>query len=98
MNELKIQNIFERIFLQKAKFMYKISKSITLSYINNRFTLRTVNKTLLSLRSVNQIFKLQDQKMNLQAKFNIFWASHLERFTRLVIKPLTAFDSFIANA
>ena len=52
-NELKILNIFERIFLRKAKFMYKISKSITPSYINEMFTLRTVNKTLLSLRSVN---------------------------------------------
>ena len=53
MNELKILNIFERIFLRKAKFMYKISKSITPSYINDMFTLRTVNETLLSLRSVN---------------------------------------------
>ena len=33
--------------------MYKISKSITPSYINDMFTLRTVNETLLSLRSVN---------------------------------------------
>ena len=52
MNELKILNIFEIIFLRKAKFMYKISKSITPSYINEMFTLRTVNETLLSLRSV----------------------------------------------
>ena len=34
MNELKILNIFERICLRKAKFMYTISKSITPSYIN----------------------------------------------------------------
>ena len=53
MNELKILNIFERIFLQKAKFLYKISKSINPYYINGMFTLRTVNETLLSLRSVN---------------------------------------------
>ena len=33
--------------------MYKISKSITPSYINEMFTLRIVNETLLSLRSVN---------------------------------------------
>ena len=51
MNELKILNIFERI--RKEKFMYKISKSITPSYINPMFTRRTENETLLSLRPVN---------------------------------------------
>ena len=53
MNEIKILNIFEIIFPRKAKFMYKSSKSITPSYINETFTIRTVNETLLSLRSVN---------------------------------------------
>ena len=53
MNDLKILNIYERIFLRKAKFMYKISKSITPSYINAMFTFRPINETLLSLRSVN---------------------------------------------
>ena len=37
MNELKILNIFEVIFLGKAKFMYKISKFITPSYINEEY-------------------------------------------------------------
>ena len=43
MNGLKILNIYERIFLRKAKFMYKISKSITPSYINAMFTFRPIN-------------------------------------------------------
>ena len=43
MNEPKVLNIFERIFLRTAKFMYKILKSITTSYINEMFTLRIVN-------------------------------------------------------
>ena len=53
MDELKILYIFEKKNLRKAKFMYKISKSITPSYINDMFTLRTVDETHLSLRSVN---------------------------------------------
>ena len=43
MDEVKILNIYERVFLRKAKFMFKISKSITPSYINAMFTLRPIN-------------------------------------------------------
>ena len=53
MNDLKIMNIYERIFLRKAKFMFKISKAITPSYINVMFSLRPINETIQSLRSVN---------------------------------------------
>ena len=53
MDELKILNIYERVFLRKAKFMFKILKSITPSYINAMFTLRPINETFLSFRSVN---------------------------------------------
>ena len=53
MDELKILNIYERIFVRKAKFMFKISKCIKPSYINAMFTFRPINETLLSLRSVN---------------------------------------------
>ena len=49
MNDHKILNIYERIFLRKAKFMYKISKSITPSYINAMFTFRPINETLFCL-------------------------------------------------
>ena len=41
------------VMLRKAKFMFKISKSSTPSYINAIFTLRPINETLLSLSSVN---------------------------------------------
>ena len=53
MNDLKIMNIYERIFQRKAKFMFKISKAITPSYINVMFSLRPINETIQSLRSVN---------------------------------------------
>ena len=84
MNDLKILNIYERIFLRKAKFMYKISKSITPSYINAMFTFRPINETLLSLRSVNTCTRYikfshsKATKRNFQAKFNLLWASHME--------------------
>ena len=53
MNDLKIMNIYERIFMIKAKFMFKVSKAITPSYINDMFSLRPMNETVQSLRSVN---------------------------------------------
>ena len=51
MEELKILNIYERIYLKRAKFMFKISKSLTPEYINEMFNLRPLNNTLQSLRS-----------------------------------------------
>ena len=55
MDTLKVLNVYERIFLRKAKFMFKISKSITPSYINHMFSLRSMNDTLQSLRSTSTL-------------------------------------------
>ena len=55
MEELKILNIYERIFLKKAKFMFKISQSLTPEYIIEMFQLRSLNNTLQSLRSSTTI-------------------------------------------
>ena len=51
MEEFKILNSYERIYLKKAKFMFKISNSLTPDYINEMFHLRPLNNTLQSLRS-----------------------------------------------
>ena len=51
MQDLKIFTIFDRIYLRKAKFMYKISKSKTPSYINEMFNLRQVNENTTITRS-----------------------------------------------
>ena len=51
MEEFKILNIYERIYLKKAKFMFKISNSLTPDYINEMFHLRPLNNTLQSLRT-----------------------------------------------
>ena len=55
MEELKILNIYERIFLKKAKFMFTISQSLTPEYINEMFHTRPLNNTLQSLRSSTTI-------------------------------------------
>ena len=43
MNNLKIMSFSERVFLRKAKFMFKVSNSITPDYINSMFTKRQPN-------------------------------------------------------
>lgn len=52
MKELKIQNVYERVFLRKAKFMYKVANSITPSYINDMFQPRADVEDVPFLRSV----------------------------------------------
>ena len=51
MQDLKIFTIFDRIYLRKAKVMYKISKSKTPSYINEMFNFRQVNDNTTITRS-----------------------------------------------
>ena len=70
MNELNILNIF-------ANSCIKISKPIIPIYINNVFTLRTVNEMLLSLRSVNTS---TFQTPSPQVKFNLMKQSSRARY------------------
>ena len=51
MQDLKILTVFERLFLRKAKFMFKVEKSLTPPYINEMFHLRNQNESLPLLRS-----------------------------------------------
>ena len=43
MNDLKIMSMTERVFLRKAKFMYKVSNNLTPGYIDEMFTKRQVH-------------------------------------------------------
>ncbi|MES9881523.1 MAG: reverse transcriptase family protein [Sedimenticola sp.] len=52
MEELKILNVYERIFLRKAKFMFNVNRNKTPRYINNLFRQRQHNANLPLLRSV----------------------------------------------
>ena len=45
MDELKILNMYEGIFLRKAKFMFKISKSVLPAYVNQMFSCRPFNES-----------------------------------------------------
>ena len=42
MGDLNIINIYERIFLRKANFMFELLKAITPSYFNVMFSLRPI--------------------------------------------------------
>ena len=52
MEFLKILTIYERLFLRKAKFMYKVSNSLTPVYITDLFHQRTHNEATPMLRSI----------------------------------------------
>ena len=89
MDELKILNIYERIFLRKAKFMFKVSKSVLPSYVNEM--LRPFNETLQSLKSTDALdfytpkkTHKKATKRNFQTKLNLSRSSHLEQLTRLL--------------
>jgi len=52
MNDLHIMTIYERIFIRKAKFMYKVSKNACPAYINELFRRRNIeDETVPCLRS-----------------------------------------------
>ena len=50
---LNIQSIYDRLFLRKAKFMFKVYHKITPTYINESFNLRSSLNTSVNLRSMN---------------------------------------------
>ena len=52
MKTLKIMSVYDRLYLRKAKFMFKIYNNLTPQYITDHFTLRNnVLDTNVSLRS-----------------------------------------------
>jgi hypothetical protein len=53
MQKLKILTVFERLYLRKAKFMYKVTKSETPQYVNEMFEPRMTNDNVPVLRSAS---------------------------------------------
>ena len=51
MNSLKIMSICDRLYLRKAKFMFKVYNNIAPAYISENFTLRNNDNTNIQLRS-----------------------------------------------
>lgn len=53
MKSLKIQSLYDRLFLRKAKFMFKVYHAITPPYINENFKLRNNLNNTINLRSTS---------------------------------------------
>ena len=53
MNSLKIMSIYDRLYLRKAKFMFKVYNDIAPAYISENFTLRNNENTNIQLRSTS---------------------------------------------
>ena len=51
MSSLKIMSIYDRLYLRKAKFMFKVYNNFTPSYITENFTIRNNVNTSINLRS-----------------------------------------------
>ena len=51
MEDLKILTVFERLFLRKSKFMFKVDRSETAPYINDMFNQRIFDENMPLLRS-----------------------------------------------
>ena len=51
MQSLKILSVYDRLFLRKAKFMFKVYNGLTPSYISENFTLRNEMNMSVNLRS-----------------------------------------------
>ena len=51
MEDLKILTVFERLFLRKSKFMFKVDRSETPPYINDMFNQRIFDENMPLLRS-----------------------------------------------
>lgn len=51
MKSLKIQSLYDRLFLRKAKFMFKVYHDITPVYISEQFKQRNDLNTTINLRS-----------------------------------------------
>ena len=51
MKSLNIQSIYDRLFLRKAKFMFKVFNGLTPTYVSENFSTRSNFNTSVNLRS-----------------------------------------------
>ena len=56
MDTWKILYIYDRLYLRKAKFMFKVYQRITPDYISEQFILRNNVNTSVNLRSATDVF------------------------------------------
>ena len=95
MEEFKILNIYERIYLKKAKSIFKISKSLTPDYLNEMFHLRPLNNTIQSFRSstaINYVLPMPHKELFKQSLIYsgpLIWNNLPENLKQ--VEQLTAF-------
>ena len=61
MDELKILNVYDRLYLRKAKFMQKVSQGKCPTYISELFQERVLNGNTLTLTGHQQSIHLSHQ-------------------------------------
>ena len=65
MNSFKIMSIYDRLYLRKAKFMFKDYNNVAPTYISENFTLRNNVNTNINLKSSSNCFFLYHPSLRL---------------------------------
>ncbi|MCU7801469.1 MAG: hypothetical protein KZQ70_15395, partial [gamma proteobacterium symbiont of Lucinoma myriamae] len=98
MQELKILTVFDRLYLRKAKFMYKVSRSETPQYVNELFHQRILNNEAPILRSASAHTYIPPRpnkeifKQSVTYSGPIIWNSLPDN-----LKSLNSIDTFHSN-
>lgn len=94
----KILTVFDRLYLRKAKFMYKVSRSETPQYVNELFHERILNEDAPVLRSASAHTFIAPRpnkeifKQSITYSGPIIWNSLPNH-----LKSLNSIDSFHSN-
>ena len=96
-NHLNILSFNERVFLNKAKMMYKIANNIAPSYLINLFQMRkSSDDTISSLRSVTNInFLIPKPKLNLFKNSLSYSGAIIRNSIPLEIKNSNSLNMFV---
>ena len=101
MKSLKIMSIYDRLYLRKAKFMFKVYNNVAPTYISENFTLRNNVNTSINLRSssagcfIPPKPKTEYFKCSMRYSGCLVWNSLPEQVK--VPKPLTHFTIDVWN-
>ena len=106
MKSLKIQSVYDRLFLRKAKFMFKVFNESAPKYITETFTLRSNVNTSLVLRSAtSQCYvppkpRTEGFKQSMRYSGCLIWNSSKHQIWSLEFSPFfvsICFETFRKN-
>ena len=75
LQSLKILSVYDRLFLRKAKFMFKVHHGIAPAYISENFELRNERDMSINLRSASSGCYVPPL---FQTKYALFWLPDME--------------------